>query len=296
MLKKCLFFLIITIGCFAHEYEIGICAIFRNEGRFLKEWIEYHRLIGVEHFYLYNHMSQDNYKEILAPYVKEGIVEVFDCNIEVKTRPEWLRLQISAYHKGIKRALGKCKWLAIVDLDELIFPKLEETLPELLKDYDAYDALCVNWQLFGTSHIQRLDPKKLMIEQFILRGPSDFYQNRFVKTILKPESAVLGMSIGWNVHLPKLKKGCIAVNPEFEKVTKIYPPSIVVDRVCINHYATRDEEHFHQKKLKQVNNTTKARQKMLLDLEQCNEIEDTEILRYAEELREAVFNTSASAL
>ena len=36
------------------KYTVAVCAIFKNEGIFLKEWLEYHLLIGVEHFYLYN--------------------------------------------------------------------------------------------------------------------------------------------------------------------------------------------------------------------------------------------------
>ena len=36
------------------KYDVTLCAIFRNEALFLKEWIDYHRTIGIEHFYLYN--------------------------------------------------------------------------------------------------------------------------------------------------------------------------------------------------------------------------------------------------
>ena len=37
-----------------YKYTICICGIFRNEGKYLDEWIKFHLLIGVEHFYLYN--------------------------------------------------------------------------------------------------------------------------------------------------------------------------------------------------------------------------------------------------
>lgn len=36
------------------EYELAIATIFKNNAPFLKEWIEYHRMQGVKHFYLYN--------------------------------------------------------------------------------------------------------------------------------------------------------------------------------------------------------------------------------------------------
>ena len=41
-------------------YYSSICAIFKDEARFLREWLEYHRLIGIEHFYLYNNFSTDD--------------------------------------------------------------------------------------------------------------------------------------------------------------------------------------------------------------------------------------------
>ena len=56
------------------KYKVAICAIFKNEALYLKEWIEYHKIVGVEHFYLYNNNSEDNYEAILAPYIQDGTV------------------------------------------------------------------------------------------------------------------------------------------------------------------------------------------------------------------------------
>ena len=39
---------------------LAICAIFRDEAPFLDEWIAFHRLMGVEHFFLYDNGSVDN--------------------------------------------------------------------------------------------------------------------------------------------------------------------------------------------------------------------------------------------
>ena len=55
------------------KYYISICAIFKNEGHNLKEWIEYHKLIGIDHIYLYNNFSDDNYHETLLQYMNLGV-------------------------------------------------------------------------------------------------------------------------------------------------------------------------------------------------------------------------------
>ena len=62
------YFLVILHRLFSkrkkYKYEVAICLIFKNEAAYLKEWIEYHRLLGVERFYFYDNESNDNTKEI----------------------------------------------------------------------------------------------------------------------------------------------------------------------------------------------------------------------------------------
>ncbi len=43
--------------------KISIISLFRDEAPYLKEWIEFHRLIGVDQFHLVNNNSTDNYRK-----------------------------------------------------------------------------------------------------------------------------------------------------------------------------------------------------------------------------------------
>ena len=60
------------------KYRISLCLIFKNEAPFLKEWLDYHLAIGIDHFYLYNNNSDDNYMVIVKPYVDKGIVTLIE--------------------------------------------------------------------------------------------------------------------------------------------------------------------------------------------------------------------------
>ena len=60
------------------KYKISVCGIFKDEGPFLKEWIEFNKMVGVEHFYLYNNNSSDNFLNVLAPYIESGLVTYID--------------------------------------------------------------------------------------------------------------------------------------------------------------------------------------------------------------------------
>ncbi len=42
------------------KHEFAIAAIVKNEGRYLREWIEFHRLVGCTKFYIYDNNSTDN--------------------------------------------------------------------------------------------------------------------------------------------------------------------------------------------------------------------------------------------
>ena len=62
----------------AYEHELSICAIFQNEAPYLKEWLDYHLHVVVEHFWLYNNESQDDFRPILQPYIDAGIVDLIE--------------------------------------------------------------------------------------------------------------------------------------------------------------------------------------------------------------------------
>jgi hypothetical protein len=53
---------------------MSVVTMFKDEAKWMKEWIEYNRLLGFEHFYMYNNDSTDNYEEVLEPYIKKELL------------------------------------------------------------------------------------------------------------------------------------------------------------------------------------------------------------------------------
>ena len=58
-------------------YYLSIGCIFKNESCGLYEFIEHNILHGVEHIYLINDFSNDNFIEILQPYINIGILTLY---------------------------------------------------------------------------------------------------------------------------------------------------------------------------------------------------------------------------
>ena len=141
------------------KYYISICAIFKNEAPYMKEWIEYYLLIGIDHFYLYNNNSEDDYKSILQPYIDKGLV----------TLTEWPDIpgQISAYKNWYENYRYETNWCTFIDLDEFICPLKDLNLKEWMKRHNKYPVYAIYWKMFGTSGIIEPDKSKLIIEQYV---------------------------------------------------------------------------------------------------------------------------------
>ncbi len=98
-------------------HDLAIVAILKNEGPYLKEWLDYHLLAGVDHFYLYDNESPDNQAEVAKPYVEAGLVDYFPLPGK--------SMQFVAYNDAVKRFKFQCRYMAFIDGDEFIFPKME---------------------------------------------------------------------------------------------------------------------------------------------------------------------------
>ena len=66
-------------------YYLTVGAIFKNESHCLQEWIEHHLYHGVEHFYLINDESTDEFMKILQPYINKDIITLYN----VKNHPKY---------------------------------------------------------------------------------------------------------------------------------------------------------------------------------------------------------------
>ena len=96
-------------------HDLSVVAILKNEAPYLKEWLDYHLLAGVDHFYLYDNDSPDTQAEVAAPYVKVGLVDYFSAPGKV--------MQNVVYNDAVKRFKFQSRYLAFIDGDEFIFPK-----------------------------------------------------------------------------------------------------------------------------------------------------------------------------
>ncbi|WP_303066794.1 glycosyltransferase family 92 protein [Alistipes indistinctus] len=140
------------------KYKVCVCGIFKNEARFLKEWLDYHIVVGVDHFYLYNNNSTDDYKTVLQPYIAKGMIDLIDW-----PQPH---AQMAAYKDCYEKHKNDTQWIGFIDLDEFICPLHAFSISEWLTPYLKYPSVAIYWKQFGSNGLLEHDDSKLVIEQY----------------------------------------------------------------------------------------------------------------------------------
>ena len=208
--------------------ELAIGAIMKNEGPYLKEWLDFHILVGVTKFYLYDNESNDDTVKILQPYIKKGIVEY--------TYWPGRAMQMPAYHDIINKHSLDTRWLALIDLDEFLVPVVNDTVPEFLHTLPAgFAQLVVSWVIYGSSG-HKTKPKGLVIENFKHHASKTWG----VKSIINPRLLVgytnlhANFIAGWTIDNNGKKLGYINQTKN--------PPAY--NKLRCNHYYTKSYDEY----------------------------------------------------
>lgn len=219
------------------EIPLAVVMIFQNDAPYLKEWIEYHKMLGVERFYLYNHRSTDGYKDVLDPYVKKGIVKPINWNkknLDAEDIGTWNATQCQAYmHALMKARADNVKWLAVIDSDEFLVPRQTDSLIDFLQNYEDDNIAClnVNWVMFGTSFASQIPSNKLMIETLLLNKGYNYFGT---KNIVRPERCDTLITRGPHNQ------------PLLANYTEL---TIPFELMQCNHYWSRDEYYLEHVKV-----------------------------------------------
>jgi hypothetical protein len=261
-----------------HTSYLALTTLIYNEGRDLKEWIEFHLLQGVERFYLYDNGSTDETSEVLAPYIERGVADVVS----------WVDRgrQIEAIGDAFERHRDDVRWLAALDADEFLFCPTGERVVEVLPEFECYPAVAVHWNLFGTSEVERREPGQEVLSTFVWRsddfGPAS--ANRHVKSIVDPWRVVEPRPT--DPHTRPYRSGH-AVNEAGDPVSDARSWPIRCDRLRINHYWSKSKADSLRKVARQwpLRATYSPRRMEDLLSSALNVVEDRTILSVRDQLR-----------
>lgn len=264
------------------RYKVAICAVFRNDARFLKEWIDYHLMMGVEHFYLCNHLSLDNYADVLKPYIKKGLVTLSHSIQDPKGHWDaWMSIQNGHCRRVINNTADKVDWLLPIDTDEFLVPRTDTTIPKLLDKYPHAAIVAFRWVCFGTNGVQKLPKDGLLLEKMTKRSPG-------VSSVKKLAVRPRLVSTLVHTHIAYPKPGYIQVNENGIPLMFDYKPDTekTATNATFHHYFLRDQT-FVDEKARRYQSMSGSRTVKIAHLpndDQCTET-DTAAHRFVARLR-----------
>ena len=150
--------------------QIAICLIIRDENEYLEEWLDYHRSIGIDHFFIYDNES------------KEPVKGNSDVTVKLWTDNKHAS-QCRAY-------LDCCKnnddydYIAFIDTDEFIMLNGYSNIKDYLQSISvSFDTLVLSWRMYG-------QPKPYFTEKRPISDYVYYHEDKHVKCIINPKKAI----------------------------------------------------------------------------------------------------------
>lgn len=183
-------FLAIISSIIFRKEKIAICCIAKNENLYIREWVEYHKTLGIDHITIYdnNDIDGEYFHDVLSDYIKTGFCNIIDYRGRKVC-------QLAAYNDYYQKYNSLFDWIAFIDCDEFITlgKNAKGTLKSILhsKRFIFYQMLHINWMCFGDNNQLDYD-----VRATIQRFPTPIYpldfqwhlpfpENNHVKTIVR---------------------------------------------------------------------------------------------------------------
>lgn len=265
------------------KHFLSIAAIVRDEEEYLPEWIEFHLLQGVEHFYLCEHEPNGKTLRVLQPYIEEGLVTY-------STR-RGKKPQLPCYDDILKKHKDESEWIAFIDVDEFLYPSISgiRSIPDLLHELPEYCAIyAVHWVLYG-SNGEAFKKGGLVTERFTKRAE---LPDKHVKSIVRSKF----VSVGKNPHAfrklgnKRILRGSDFSSPLPENYALLGNP--VMEPLRLNHYHTKSEYEYRKRRLtpRADNGETFTPQRVdeMFKAHDVNDVQDFSATVWAYEIKERI--------
>jgi hypothetical protein len=247
----------------------------KNDHEYIHEWLNHHRSIGFNHFFIYDNESTPAYKDLgddvtiilwdenqyflLHPPIKD--IESFPpeqreyinlselVNHHSPNYPKRHNRQYKAYQHCLNNYGDNYDWIAFIDADEFIMLGENETLQNILQECDNeknIGQLLLQWRMFSSSGHK-------IKQANVLESYTEWFPDYQYKPIVKP-SVTYAVSF---IHLFTLYPYYRSVNENKQLIHRHGSyPTHSSNRIWINHYWGKSRQDFEETKLKIKGGTT----------------------------------------
>jgi len=145
--------------------RVALVCIAKNEDNYIEEWLDYHRKLGFDHFFIY----QNNWR------FNKDFTDV------TKFKFDGYLQQLKSYNHFISSNYWNWDWVAFFDVDEFLVLKKHNNIKDFLIDYNDFNAVGINWVYFGDNNLSEVTEWSV-IKRFTMRQSNPY---RAIKSIVR---------------------------------------------------------------------------------------------------------------
>jgi len=221
--------------------------MFKNEASILKEWIEHYIKEGIDHFYLIDNGSTDNYLDKIKAYMHKITL------IKDPFRKKTLGTQTELLNKHLLDLIKKeTKWVFVIDIDEYIYSRngYKQIIDYVNIIPESVSKIVLPWKMFGSNGI--IEQPSSIISSFIKREDNDRFKKRIstfhighCKTLTRVKNITL-----LETHSPIINNNEKCTLSDFSTFNNNFQEyNIDKQNLHINHYTTLSFNYYKNIKM-----------------------------------------------
>jgi hypothetical protein len=218
-------------------YKISVLAMFKNESMIIKDWVEHYLREGIEHFYLIDNGSTDDYYEKIKIYDKYITLTKDPTRLPKGTQTHLFN---KIYLETIKK---ETEWIIFCDIDEYIYARNgnNQIIDALNKLPENVEKIWLPWKCFG-SNGNKSQPN-IIIKSFTKRKDGYTKNDGFGKIICRTANLVRIMTCG---HIVRLNENNIMYNANGQNLDdyNLNEENCKSLNLHLNHYMLMSEEYY----------------------------------------------------
>lgn len=218
---------------------LTVVTVVKNEGRYIREWLAYHYLLGIKNFLIYDNESTDNTHDEITDTMNKLSLNVTYVYWPGKSQ------QKEVYRDSIVRLRDSSAWALVIDADEFLYVDPKTDLWGFLNGFSKDTAqVLIGWQIFGSSG-HRKRPDGLVIDNYRYHATDKYITD--YKALIRPDRIADSYSphyfsaAGKTVNVKNKRLWFYPFAPMYGSEPAPMHP------IHINHYYDKSLEDLHDK-------------------------------------------------
>lgn len=228
--------------------RIDLCCIARRENLTIKDWVTYHKNIGINHIWIFdnNNIDDDSLLNILHDLIDDNYVTILN-NFKGKTSA-----QVKAYNYFLDNYWDKniCDFVGFLDCDEYLTLMTHDNVSDYFNDVIKHCPnicdLYINWECYGSNGNYFYEDKPV-VERFTLPiGDYTYGENKHIKSFAR--MGIINNRFGGTSH-DCYANGYYVYSDDYQKINRsCFNYNHKPINAKLRHYVTKSLEEWIYRK------------------------------------------------